>query len=171
MTIFSRSRASALSLSDIRRAVVSKPEVDVAVAVAETLDDTGYKIRGGFGDDGGPLLEDGIDSDDPTGGQARADDGVEEDGKRNRQDAAEEIAHDHRARKPAKGIVAGEVDAVGQSHEGVELIRMGGRGDAEAPIENDGFYQIVEQRHREAGVEQGIGQAVPTDVTVPAQKR
>jgi hypothetical protein len=35
--------------------------VDVAVAIAEALDDAGDKIRGGFRDDGGPLLKDGID--------------------------------------------------------------------------------------------------------------
>ena len=72
--------------------------------------------------------------------------GIESDGERYRDDGPEEIPDDRPLRETPEGVVTGEVEPVGQGHDGIEEHRVRRRRDAEHAVEEYRFDDVIEER-------------------------
>jgi len=91
-------------------------------------------------------------------------------GQGNGEDTAEEIAENSTVRQSSENVMAGDIDPVGQGHDGVQSQGIGPGCDAHALIQKQGFDHIIEERHGKSGKEKRIGNPGPADVIVPAQE-
>ncbi len=151
--------------------VVAEAGLDVPVPVGQALDKAGDNVRGRFGDDGRPFLQCLGDLGRPAGGQNTSGAGVDEDRHRNGNDAAEKIPVNGCLGQAAQKVVAGKIDSVGQGYAGIEHHGMRGRRDAEPAVKDHRLDEVIQQRHGEAGIHEGIGEASPADIVVPVQQR
>lgn len=118
--------------------------VCVASPVCQSFYHRGDAVRGKFGYDGCPALENAVYTGYSEGAEERGNAAVNGYGHRDGEYGAEDVAGGDDGGQAANKIVAGDVDSVSHAHDCVEQQWTGGGIDAHAVVEEYGLYQPVE---------------------------
>jgi hypothetical protein len=129
-----------------------------------------HTIRRRLGYDRSPTLQDRVHPLDISHDQNAADNPVKGYGQGNGQDGSEKIAKSRTLGQSPKQIMACNVQSIGQGHDGIEHDRVGGGVDPQSLVQKQVLDQIIQQRDGKPRKKQGISDAVPAHIAVPAQQ-